>query len=164
MDEESWSVLHPAVAGIGLGLVCLLTVPALRQLRVKTKSSRDGGYEAVPALFESADGQATEDSVAAFSDRGPRIAAWVSLAVGFAASTASAVLISLNRDDFSVPSEPVTLYVLNSWADVPAWVSTYLPTQAPYKPARRLTGTSRPWLVSNAQASPPGLSMIRGLG
>lgn len=122
MDENSPHLLHPIVAGVSLGLVCLLTLPALAQLRSKSKLFRTG-YDAVPELFESEDGQATEESVAAFSDRGARIAAWVSLAIGLAASTASAILLTLSRD-VSVTIEPAALHVLNNWADVPAWVST----------------------------------------
>ncbi|CAK7266701.1 hypothetical protein SEPCBS119000_002165 [Sporothrix epigloea] len=127
MDDERWAVLHPAVGAGSLGLVLLLSFPSFRQIWTKALLARrirgaqgDGTFEAVPRLFESADGKATEESIAAFSDRQPRLGASLGLAFGLAASIAAAVLLTLHSWPLSPSNQPL-FSLFNIWADVLAW-------------------------------------------
>ncbi|OAA54758.1 ABC bile acid transporter [Niveomyces insectorum RCEF 264] len=129
MDGEQWALLHPVVGAGSLGLICLLSLPALGQLWTKARLARrnrgahgSGGYEAISPVFESRDGQATEESEAAFSDRWPRLGAWISLFLGLAASVAAAVLLTIHTGS-SPPASETTPWLLtfDNWADVPAW-------------------------------------------
>ncbi|ERT02813.1 hypothetical protein HMPREF1624_01115 [Sporothrix schenckii ATCC 58251] len=127
MDDESWALLHPIVGASNLGLVFLLSLPSLHQLWTKAQFARrnrgaqgDGAYEVVPQLFESADGKATEASVAAFSDRQPRLGAYLSLYLGLAASITSAILLTLVTAPPASLDRP-WLFAFDNWADVPAW-------------------------------------------
>ncbi|CAK7266544.1 hypothetical protein SEPCBS57363_002143 [Sporothrix epigloea] len=122
MDDERWAVLHPAVGAGSLGLVLFLSFPSFRQIWIKAQIARhsrgaqgDGAFEAVPQLFESADGKATEESVAAFSDRQPRLGACIGLASGLAASIAAAILLTLHS------SGRLWFTLFNTWVDVSAW-------------------------------------------
>ncbi|CAK7220016.1 hypothetical protein SCUCBS95973_004013 [Sporothrix curviconia] len=127
MDDKGWALLHPAVGAGSLGLVLLLSLPTFRHVWTKAQFARrnrgaqgDGAYEAVPQLFESADGKATEESVAAFSDRQPRLGAYLSLILGLATSIAAAILLTL-RVSPPTPSDRPWLTGFDNWADVPAW-------------------------------------------
>ncbi|CAK7205636.1 hypothetical protein SEUCBS139899_008415 [Sporothrix eucalyptigena] len=127
MDDESWALLHPIVGAGSLGLVFLLSLLSFRQIWTKAQFARrnrgaqgDGTYEAVPQLFESADGKATEDSVAAYSDRQPRLGAYLGLIFGLAASVAAAILLTL-RISPPVPSDRPWLVAFDDWVDVLAW-------------------------------------------
>ncbi|KIH86986.1 ABC bile acid transporter [Sporothrix brasiliensis 5110] len=127
MDDKSWALLHPIVGASNLGLVFLLSLPSFRQLWTKAQFARrnrgaqgGGAYEVVPQLFESADGKATEASVAAFSDRQPRLGAYLSLYLGLAASITSAILLTLATAPPASLDRP-WLFAFDSWADVPAW-------------------------------------------
>lgn len=131
MDDRGWALLHPITGAGTLGFVFLSSLPALHQLWTKAHLARrnrgadgDGRHEVVPQLFESADGRATAESVAAFSDREPRRAAWLSLLLGFAASIVAAVLLSIgpNGDwNATLLASPSWLHFLDGWVDVPTW-------------------------------------------
>ncbi|CAK7235753.1 hypothetical protein SBRCBS47491_009404 [Sporothrix bragantina] len=128
MDDESWALLHPTVGAGSLGLVLFLSLPSFHQIWTKARFARrsrgaqgDGAYETIPQLFESSDGKATEESVAAFSDRQPRLGAYLSLILGLATSIAAAILLTL-RVSQPAPSSRPWLVVFDNWADVPAWV------------------------------------------
>lgn len=127
MDDESWALLHVFVGAGSLGFVLLLSLPSFRQTWTKARFARrsrgaqgDGEYEVVPQLYESADGQATEESVAAFSDRQPRLGASISLLLGLTASTAAAILLTLHITS-PAPADNPWLLVFDHWADVPTW-------------------------------------------
>ncbi len=120
MDARS---LQPVLGAVGLGLVAVCTVPSAGQLWSRARQrarSRGHGYDVVPELYQSKDGTATSESVDRFSDRESRVAAWVSLAVGLAASLAAAGLLTAHRDSFVGP-HPSAPWLFNVWADVPAW-------------------------------------------
>ncbi len=146
MDDHA--VLHPVLGAVAFGLVAVLSVPSVRQLwakvRQRQRHQRQGasGYEAVPALYESRDGEATAESVAHFSDREARVAACISLVLGLAASVAAAVLLTVYRDSRLGPHLS-SLSRFSVWADVPAWVSDVF-SQAKAQPALRETGSPIP--------------------
>lgn len=127
MDDESWALLHPIMGASSLGLVLLLSLPSFLQIWTKAQFARrnrgaqgDGVYEVVPQLFESADGKATEESVAAFSDRQPRLGAYLSLFLGLATSITAAILLTLHTAPPASSDRP-WLVTFDNWADVPAW-------------------------------------------
>ncbi len=144
MDNNSWALIHRAVGCGSLGLVLLLSLPSFRQVSTKVRFARrqrgangDGSHEVVPDLFESVDGKATEESVAAFSDRKPRVSAAISLCLGLAASITAAILATLAASPLPAPAYLPWVLVFDRWADVPAWTLiaiqwASIPTKAQY--------------------------------
>ena len=80
-----------AVSALGLTAVTLSTATSLR--RVAASRGKDAQ---APALYEDADGKATEESMAAYSTAGPKIAMGVFAGLGFGVSIATAVLAVLD--------------------------------------------------------------------
>jgi hypothetical protein len=98
------------LTGTGLAVVALATTPALAtattQLRKRT--ARDNFYE-------DADGKSTPESLAAFSNRLPKVFILALSAIGLGSSIAISVLQSLNSQSDSL--------LLKNWLIAGAWVS-----------------------------------------
>ena len=108
--------VEAVAAGVDALLVAILTVPALSHFVARAKLYRSRNYDTVSGFYEDADGEATEKSTQEYSDLAPRVAAWLSSALGLGASIAAGVLSQHGnaRSGF--------LGFLSGWADVIAWV------------------------------------------
>lgn len=129
-----------AAAGAEVLLVAILTVPAVSHLATRTKLFKPRGYETVSGFYEDEDGEATEKSTLEYSDLPSRAAAWLSSAIGLAASIATGVL----AHEAGSSRYPVSAVVnfLDNWADVIAWVSSvshYVLSCWPYTELTRTT-------------------------
>lgn len=109
--------VEAVVAGVDALLIAILTVPAVFCLVARTRLYKADGYGSISGFYEDEDGEATEKSTQEYSDLAPRIAAWLSSALGLGAAIAAGVL-SQHGD-----SQPGFLGFLSGWADVIAWVS-----------------------------------------
>lgn len=102
--------LDVVLTGAGLGLVALATTPALvaviNQLRKRTPKDN---------FYEDVDGKSTPESIAAFSNRLPKILILVSSATGLGTSIAVSVLSSLHGSSNEL--------LLKNWLLTGAWVS-----------------------------------------
>ena len=103
-----------ALTGTGLGLVGLATahalVAAINQLRKRTPKDN---------FYEDVDGKSTPESIAAFSNRLPKLFILAFSVTGFGTSTAISVLSSLHT-----PSGDL---FLKNWLIAGAWVSGLKP-------------------------------------
>ncbi|GKU04827.1 unnamed protein product [Fusarium langsethiae] len=101
--------LDVALTGAGLGLVALATIPALvaviNQLRQRTPKDN---------FYEDIDGKSTPESIAAFSNRLPKILILVSSAIGLGTSIAVSALSSLHGS--------YNEFLLKNWLLAGAWV------------------------------------------
>lgn len=113
-------VLHATAAGVGLLLIAIFTIPTLIHLITsRARLLKANGYATISGFYEDGDGEATEESTKAYSDFPPRVAAWLSSALGLAASIAAGVL-SRDTDTSNSSSSPL-LSILGLWSDVAAW-------------------------------------------
>ncbi|RDW56946.1 hypothetical protein BP5796_13013 [Coleophoma crateriformis] len=96
-------------------LIALFTIPSLRRLAAKAAWR----IELVPSgyLYEDADGQATEESMASYSIKGISIAILISLAIGLAVSFAEAVLVTARKGNGHSP-----LLQAQAWLLLFSWV------------------------------------------
>lgn len=111
------------VQWIGLSILCtgcifLITLPTAWRLRWALSRVKATGQIFLPDVYRDQDGAATEESLAAFSDRIPKIAIYVSTILGFSAACASAVLSTASQTPIFSKG---TLTVV-SWLNVGAWV------------------------------------------
>ena len=101
---------------LALSLVALDSIPAIQSIVRIARKSRD--YEPIQLAKDAycdEDGEATEESLPAFSDRWQRIAIALFSIVGFLATLAIAVLATLN---LAIPNSwPI-------WLQFALWVST----------------------------------------
>ena len=123
--------LKAAAAGGEALLVALLSIPAVVHFFAKARSFKANGYTTISGFYEDHDGEATEKSTHEYSDLLPRVGAWLSSALGLAASIVAGVLYHHGGSSSGL------LEFLNRWADVIAWVSTADP--GPIPPSRPLT-------------------------
>lgn len=109
--------VEAVVAGVDALLVAALTVPTVFHFVARTRLFKANGYGSVSGFYEDQDGEATEKSTQEYSDLAPRVAAWLSSALGLGAAIVAGVL---HQDGVSRPG---FLDFLSGWADVIAWVS-----------------------------------------
>lgn len=112
------------LTGVAAVLVTLCTVLlSLPTLAVRLNRAKllSGGYGLVDGRHEDEDGVSTEESVSAYSDLRPRIAAWLSVAVGLGASTCSRILAVESDPPPDSAHDLWTLVV--AWCGVVSWVS-----------------------------------------
>lgn len=113
------AVISPQTASVltgscGLFLIALLTSPAVRATAARLVSKRpESASDATRQLYQDEDGTATEESVKAFSDKIQRLSIAVLSAIGFLASLAQAVLVTLQL--------PRGLFV-EHWLQFAGWV------------------------------------------
>lgn len=134
VDQDLLKGVVPIVATV---LVALLSVPSLQVPLSKVKLR--GSHVLVDEQYQDKDGIATEDSIKAFSDCRPRIAVWLSLTLGLAASIASRVL-ALEQH---VQSWHYELSLSLSWHGLLSWIllcfqGTCLPYRHQYQLKFRL--------------------------
>ncbi|KAK3310355.1 uncharacterized protein B0T15DRAFT_518279 [Chaetomium strumarium] len=133
-----------AIGLASAGLVSLLTVPALVYAGRANFRSGFGrrGYVQLGGEgdgYEDRDGFATEDSIHAYTDTRPRIAAWLGTATGLGACIATRVLaLKSSAEHGDVFSE------LSAWAELACWVllglhCACLPARHRYQAKFRLT-------------------------
>jgi hypothetical protein len=123
-------LVREAIGLASAGLVSLLTVPALVDAwRTNSRFGfgRRGGYVQLGGEgegggegdgYEDRDGFATEDSIRAYTDTRPRIAAWLGTATGLGACIATRILALKSAGHGDVFSE------LSAWAELACWVSS----------------------------------------
>lgn len=109
--------VEAVVAGVDALLVAVLTVPAVFHFVAKTRLFKAHGYGSISGFYEDKDGEATEKSTQEYSDLPPRVAAWLSSALGLGAAVVAGVLLEDGE------SHPGFLGFLCGWEDVIAWVS-----------------------------------------
>jgi hypothetical protein len=107
-----------------LGIVCVggLTGPALKVALNRARLGRGHGF--VDAHYADEDGAATEESIKAHSDFRPRVAVWLSLAVGLGAAISSRVLAW--KDTRPADSINELLALAMAWSGVLSWVSPHV--------------------------------------
>lgn len=112
----SETVMLPLTA-IGLALVTLFASPAVVSIlaQIRSRTPKDNFYE-------DRDGKATPESVAAFSNRGPKAVIVFVSSLGAGASLATSVLSTIHDTEHGP--------FLQNWLTTAAWVSHYwlLPT------------------------------------
>lgn len=102
----------------GLFLIALLTSPAVQATAARLVSKRpESTSDATRQLYQDEDGTATEESVKAFSDKVQRVSIAVLSAVGFLASLALAVFVTLQL--------PRSVFV-EHWLQFAGWVGERL--------------------------------------
>ncbi|KAL6919458.1 hypothetical protein FSST1_003484 [Fusarium sambucinum] len=101
--------LDVVLTGAGLGLVALTTAPALVAVidQLRKRTPKDNFYEDI-------DGKSTPESIAAFSNRLPKILILVSSATGLGTSIAVSVLSSLHSSSNEL--------LLENWLLTGAWL------------------------------------------
>lgn len=109
--------VEAVVAGVDALLVAVLTVPTVFHFAARTRLFKANGYGSVSGFYEDEDGEATEKSTQDYSDWAPRVAAWLSSALGLGAAIVAGVLHQ------GGDSRSGSLGFLSGWADVIAWVS-----------------------------------------
>ena len=100
-----------AAGGAGLALAFLCTFPSVSAIishfrEIKPKSE----------IYEDKDGIASEESMAAYSAKAPKILLSILTIIGFLTATSLAVLGTLNRDH--------DLTFIQNWLNVAQWVCT----------------------------------------
>lgn len=113
--------LKAAAAGGEALLVALLSIPAVVHFLAKARPFKADGYATISGFYEDRDGESTEKSTHEYSDILPRVGAWLSSALGLAASIVAGVLYHHGG------SSSGFLYFMSRWADVIAWVSSVDP-------------------------------------
>jgi hypothetical protein len=111
-------LFHRILGLAGAVVVALLTLPALIHVS-KTSTVLGRGYVQLGGdedVYEDRDGIATEDSIRAFSDTRPRVAAWLGAVLGLGASIAARVLVLKGAEHTDV------LFELTAWAEPACWV------------------------------------------
>lgn len=105
------AILLPLCAA-GLGVTCLSSLPGLFALlaQLRDRTPRDNFYEDV-------DGKSTPESMAAFSNKAPKICLLISSVIGFGLSIAATILSILDPlgDDLA----------LENWLSNGCWVSWF---------------------------------------
>jgi uncharacterized protein YqhQ len=101
---------------VGLFLIALLTTPAIYTI-VSRLVSRRQASDSTRQLYQDEDGTATEESEKAFSDKIQRFSIAVLSVIGFLASLALAVLVTINT--------PRTFFV-EHWLQFAGWVGVDL--------------------------------------
>ncbi|KAJ3529707.1 hypothetical protein NM208_g9637 [Fusarium decemcellulare] len=96
------------VTGTGLAIVALATAPALGAViaQLRDRTPKDNFYEDV-------DGQSTPESIAAFSNRRPKISILAFSTVGFGTAIAISVLSAINP--------PSNVLLLENWLTAGGW-------------------------------------------
>ncbi|KAK4044567.1 hypothetical protein C8A01DRAFT_12107 [Parachaetomium inaequale] len=111
--------LSHRILGLSLAaVVALLTLPSLIHA-CKTSTRLGRGYVQLGGdedVYEDRDGIATEDSIRAFSDTRPRVAAWLGAVIGLGASIAARIVVLKGDKHTEVLPE------LTAWAEPACWV------------------------------------------
>ncbi|PGH14094.1 hypothetical protein AJ80_06099 [Polytolypa hystricis UAMH7299] len=106
------STISLSAGAAGLALVALSTLPALRSLSVRLSSRQRSGYEVLHGLYQDEDGEATEESTKAFSDKTQRVLILILSVVGLLASLSLAILTTQSTHELLV----------DQWLRFPLWV------------------------------------------
>jgi len=93
--------------------ILFLSLPALKALLSRNGTLK--GYVPVDSRYEDEDGEATEESIKAYSDLTPRIAVYSGVLLGIGTSVSSRVLAE--RTSLSLWTSIV------AWSGVISWVS-----------------------------------------
>lgn len=106
----------------GLGLVVLLSIPALRTfvLQKRKGAARDNFYQ-------DRDGKSTPEAIASFSNRRHKIALLLSSVIGLATSVALSVVVTLDQTQHK--------FCVETWLNTASWVGQ-LPRPASLLPRR----------------------------
>lgn len=112
-----------AIQPLALGLIFALSAATLARLLGWPKLLlRRSGAGSHSLHYEDQDGAASEESTKAYSDLGPRLAAWASVTVGLSSSIAS-VILSQHPHSWTAAVKPDSpLSVVVPWLDVIGWV------------------------------------------
>lgn len=112
-----YTVTSTAISILALSLVALDSIPAIRSIvtRIARKSRNYEPILLAKEEYRDEDGEATEESLQAFSDRWQRITIAVFSAAGFLITLALAVLTILMGN--------VGEYILLEWLQFGVWVS-----------------------------------------
>ncbi len=113
-------LLNGIVGIVVIALTGLLALPGLRYVLSKTRIF--SSYAPVAELYEDEDGTSTEESVKAYSDTRPRIAAWLIIILGLGTAIADRVL-TLLLHDASDPAGLSAVSAVSVWSDLVSWVS-----------------------------------------
>jgi hypothetical protein len=108
LDTQNARALAAGIAALALS--SFFTVPSVTAVAAHFRQPKPK-----PKLYEDRDGIATEESMAAYSAKAPKVILSVFTIVGFAAATFLAVLTTLHRNDYSV--------FVQNWLNVAQWVS-----------------------------------------
>lgn len=134
-----------AAGGAALLAVTLLTIPALLDHLTRFRETK----KAKAALYEDADGVATEESMAKHSNVVPKILLAIFTTLGLLTAIALAVLATVHHDQSSARAE--------NWLNVASWVCFhtryYLLKGKANKPFARRSSLSRP--LAPSCAKPP---------
>jgi hypothetical protein len=101
------------VAGVNVGFTLFTKVPDIGRLGTAARKYRSTGPIALKDLYQDEDGAATLESEAAFSDQVPKFLFYLASIVGFAASTAAAVIATVNLIGQSSSALDIALFWLN---------------------------------------------------
>jgi hypothetical protein len=100
-----------AAGASALALVLLFTVPSVLAIASHFRET-----QSKPEIYEDKDGVASEESMAAYSAKAPKILISIFTTLGLSTAISLAVLSTLNRDhDFTF---------IQNWVNVAQWVST----------------------------------------
>lgn len=93
----------------GLGLVALLSIPALRTFVLQTRkgAARDNFYQ-------DRDGKSTPEAIASFSNRRHKIALLLSSVIGLATSVALSVVVTLDQTQHK--------FCMETWLNTASWI------------------------------------------
>jgi hypothetical protein len=112
LDSHDARVLAATASIAVLALDLLLTAPSVIAIHSHFRHKKPK-----PRLYEDKDGVASEQSMAAYSAKIPKIVLAIFTIAGFAIATSLAVLTTLNRHEN-------TTFVQN-WLNVAQWVMKY---------------------------------------
>ncbi|OKL56526.1 hypothetical protein UA08_08261 [Talaromyces atroroseus] len=105
-DTYNAKALAAGIAVLALGL--FLSVPSVTAIAFHYRQPKPK-----PSLYEDKDGVASEESMAAYSAKTPKIILSVFTMVGFAAATFLAVVTTLHRNDYAI--------FVQNWLNVAQW-------------------------------------------
>lgn len=112
LDSHDAQALAATASIAVLALDLLLTAPSVIAIHSHFRNKKTK-----PRLYEDKDGVASEQSMAAYSAKIPKIVLAIFTIAGFAIATSLAVLTTLNRNEN-------TTFVQN-WLNVAQWVMKY---------------------------------------
>lgn len=111
-----------------ISLACLVLILAastphiLHAFSFRVSSKQKQKYRILPTRYEDEDGEATEESQAAFTDFPQRLLLICTGVIGCSLAIASAVLVTINAE-----TADNSELVVQQWAQFASWVAQQLP-------------------------------------
>lgn len=118
---------------VALSLVALSSIPAIKSISQRLRTARYEPIDVAKDVYRDEDGEATKESIRAFSDKWQRSAIALFSMTGFLATLALAVLTTLEAN--------VSKTLVLVWLQFAAWVRTSN-QEIPQRPALMKTSRS----------------------